>query len=119
GDGGDGGGLVALFAGTEIRVGGSVVARGDDGEIGDASGNGEVGGGGAGSGGSIYLAAPDVTITGSVLATGGTGGASAWHSGSPYGSAYGGDGGDGRVRIDSDSTSGASSPSAYAGGYVE
>ncbi|MBM4369389.1 MAG: putative metal-binding motif-containing protein, partial [Deltaproteobacteria bacterium] len=110
GDGGDGGGLVALFAGTELRVGGSIVARGDDGEIGDASGAGEVGGGGAGSGGSIYLAAPDVTITGSVLATGGTGGASAWHSGSPYGSAYGGDGGDGRVRIDSDSASGAPSP---------
>ncbi len=119
GDGGDGGGLVGLFAGTEILVTGSIVARGDDGETGDASGDGEVGGGGAGSGGSIYLAAPDVSISGSVLATGGSGGASAWHSGSPYGSAYGGDGGDGRVRIDSDATSGASSPSAYAGAYVD
>ncbi len=111
GDGGAGGGLIAIFSATSIDVAGAIRADGEDGE--DAQSNeGEVGGGGAASGGTLHLAAPTMTLTGSVSATGGTGGASAWHDGSPYGSAYGGDGGDGRIRLDVDSLSGSTSPTA-------
>ena len=111
GDGGDGGGLVALYAGTTLSVSGSVLASGSDGEDGVSDG-GEVGGGGAGAGGTVLLAAPTVAISGTVAATGGTGGSSAWHDGSPYGSAYGGDGGDGRIRIETDGLTGTTSPTA-------
>ncbi|MEL6348683.1 MAG: hypothetical protein AAFV53_36600, partial [Myxococcota bacterium] len=74
------------------------------------------GGGGGGSGGQIHLASPTLTLTGTVSATGGARGASAWHSGRPYGSAYGGAGGNGRIRLDYDSLSGSTSPTA---GYTD
>ena len=109
GDGGDGGGLVAIWAGTSLDVSGSILADGDDG--GDATSyEGEVGGGGAGSGGQVWLASKDLGLGGTVSAQGGDGGSSAWHSGSPYGSAYGGDGGDGRIRLDYDSLDGTAWP---------
>ena len=109
--GGDGGGFVAIFSATSISVSGVLTADGSDG--GDASSSGaEVGGGGAGSGGSIYLAAPTLSLTGLVTSEGGSGGASQWHEGTAYGSAYGGAGGDGRVRLDYTSASGSTSPSA-------
>ncbi len=114
GDGGAGGSLVAIFAGVAIEVHGGIYADGSDGD--DAiSGpcQGEVGGGGGGSGGTIQLAAPSISITGSVSALGGLGGSSASaNAGTPYGAAWGGDGGDGRVRLDYDSLSGTTSPSA-------
>ena len=111
GDGGSGGGLVAIFSSTGIEVTGSLTSDGEDGD--DASSlAGEVGGGGAGSGGMVLLAAPTLTLSGTVTASGGSGGRSAWHSGSPYGSAYGGDGGDGRIRLEYTSLSGSTAPTA-------
>ncbi|MCB9760225.1 MAG: putative metal-binding motif-containing protein [Alphaproteobacteria bacterium] len=110
GDGGDGGGLIAIWSGTSIAVNGTITADGDDGE--DASANeGEIGGGGAGSGGQILLAAPTVSLIGTVSAVGGLGGLSDWHDTAPYGSAIGGDGGDGRIRLDYDTLNGVSWPS--------
>jgi len=119
GDGGAGGGLVAIFSATGIDVAGSVLADGADGE--DAvSLEGEVGGGGGGSGGTLYLVAPSLSLSGTVRATGGAGGSSAWHSGLPYGSAWAGDGGDGRIRLDTDSLSGSTTPTAgHTGGYAD
>ena len=61
----------------------------------------------------IYLASPTLSISGTVSALGGSGGLSSSHNlGTPYGSAFGGDGGDGRICLDSDSLSGSSSPTA-------
>ncbi len=123
GDGGAGGGLIAIFAGGSIEVSGSILADGDDGD--DAvsgSCDAEVGGGGAGAGGTILLAAPDISITGTVSAEGGLGGDSASdNAGSPiYGSAYGGNGGDGRIRLDYDTLAGTPSPAAgYEGAYED
>ncbi len=119
GTGGDGGGLIAVYAGGTLTVSGEVTADGDDGT--DAvSVGGENGGAGGGSGGQILLAAPTVTLSGTVSAAGGAGSTSSSSNiSTPYGSAFGGDGGDGRVRIDADSTSGTTSPSAYAGGWED
>ena len=115
GNGGNGGGMVLISAGGTLTINGSVLADGNDGD--DAYSpwysTGENGGGGAGSGGTIYLASPVLTISGTVSAEGGGGGSSAsYNAGTPYGSAFGGDGGDGRIRLDSDSISGATNPSA-------
>ncbi len=115
GDGGDGGGLIALFSATSITVSGALTCDGEDGD--DAhSYEGEVGGGGAGSGGTIWLTAPSLALSGTITASGGSGGASAWHGSGTYGSAYGGDGGDGRVRLEYTSLSGSTSPSAGSTG---
>jgi hypothetical protein len=111
GDGGDGGGIVAMFCAGSITVTGTITADGERG--GDATSlAGEVGGGGGGAGGAIWLASPTLTLSGSVAATGGGRGSSAWHSGRPYGSAYGGTGGVGRVRLDYTTLSGSTSPTA-------
>jgi hypothetical protein len=122
GDGGAGGGLVAIFAGEAIEVSGGVWADGADGDDGDSGPcAGEVGGGGGGSGGTIYLAAPSIDITGTVSSVGGLGGSSdSTNIGKPYGSAWGGAGGEGRVRLDYDSLGGATSPAAgYEGAYED
>ena len=119
GDGGDGGGLVAIYSGTSITVTGALTCDGDDGDN-ASSLAGEVGAGGAGAGGQMLLVAPTLTLSGTVTASGGSGGTSAWHSGSPYGSAYGGDGGDGRVRLEYTTMSGSTSPSAGStGAYTD
>ena len=110
GAGGDGGGLIAIWAGTSLSVTGTLDAGGQDGDDASSAG-GEVGAGGAGAGGAIWLASPALTLTGSVVAEGGSGGTSAWHSGKPYGSAYGGDGGEGRVRVDYDTLNSVAWPS--------
>jgi hypothetical protein len=111
GDGGDGGGIIALFCSGAISITGTLSADGQDGE--DASSyQGEIGGGGGGAGGALWLASPVISVTGTVSADAGDGGASAWHSGSPYGSAWGGAGGSGRVRLDVDTWSGTTSPTA-------
>jgi len=115
GDGGDGGGFVGIFSATSITVSGDLTCDGEDGDN-AVSLAGEVGGGGAGSGGTIYLAAPTLSLSGTVTTEGGGGGRSAWHSGSPYGSAYGGDGGDGRVRLEYTTLSGSTSPTAGSTG---
>ena len=103
GKGGDGGGFIALFAGQSIVVSGSVLAEGEAG--GDAlsgyGAGGELGGGGAGSGGTIYCAAPALTLNQDTMrADGEVGGKSGSDSGLPYGDAAGGDGSEGRIRLD-------------------
>jgi hypothetical protein len=119
GAGGAGGGLVAIFSSDSLTVTGSVVADGDDGANARANA-GEVGGGGAGSGGQILLVAPSLSLGGTITALGGGGGRSAWHGGAPYGSAYGGDGGDGRIRLEYTSFSGSTNPSAGStGAYAD
>ena len=118
GDGGAGGGLISLFAGTEFTISGSILSNGKDGDDG-VSGGGEVGAGGGGSGGMIYLASPELSITGTVQAQGGTGGIGVGNSG-PYGSAQGGNGGDGRVRLDYNNLTGTSSTTiGYTQSYNE
>jgi hypothetical protein len=112
GDGGSGGGLVLLFAGDAIllEATGSVEASGADGQD-AASADGEVGAGGAGAGGTVLLGAPTLTVDGAVLALGGLGGDSASSNiSTPYGDAFGGDGGDGRIRLDVDVLGGTTSP---------
>jgi len=109
GSGGAGGGLVAVYCGQSIFVSGSITADGGTGADGVAGGGGEVGGGGAGSGGQIYLSAPTQTISGSVSAVGGSGGR-AFGDGGPYGSAVGGTGGEGRIRLDYDTLNGVVFP---------
>ena len=110
GDGGDGGGIVAIFCAGTLRVSGTLSADGEAGGT-ATSAAGEVGGGG-GAGGAIWLAAPSVVVTGSVRAAASAGGSSAWHGGRPYGSARGGGGSVGRIRIDSDALTGTTSPTA-------
>jgi hypothetical protein len=109
GDGGSGGGLIALFSGSDISISGSILA---DGEAGDSgiSGAGEVGAGGGGSGGMLYLASPILNLNGVLRAEGAGGGTGVGNSG-PYGSAKGGTGGMGRVRLDYDSINGSSTTS--------
>jgi len=48
--------------------------------------------------------------SGAVTAPGGTGGSSCWHDGCPYGNAWAGPGGSGRIRIDYDSLNGSNWP---------
>ena len=115
GDGGDGGGIVAIFSATGITVTGTLSSDGEDGDA-AVSLAGEVGGGGAGSGGSLLLVAPTLTLSGTVTASGGSGGRSAWHGSGAYGSAYGGDAGDGRVRLEYTSLSGSTAPAAGSTG---
>ncbi len=115
GAGGHGGGFVALFSATSITVTGTLTCDGSDGD--DAvSDEGEVGGGGAGSGGTLYLVAPTLALSGTVTSEGGSGGASSWHDGGAYGSAYGGSGGEGRVRLEYTGLSGNTSPTAGSTG---
>ncbi len=123
GDGGQGGGLIALYSSTSIVLSGVITADGEDGADASASSSnwrnqGELGGGGGGAGGQILLASPTVTVSGSVVARGGDGGKWAvnW-----YGNSYGGDGGNGRTRVESNAFTGTSSvsPSASTASYVE
>ena len=115
GTGGQGAGLAAVYAGQSIGVAGSINCNGASGGA-ASSGGGEVGGGGGGSGGTILLAAPDIQLgTGQVTASGGAGGSSAWHDGKPYGSAFGGAGGAGRIRLDYSTLNGADWPDGDEG----
>ena len=67
----------------------------------------------------IYLASPDMIITGTIQAQGGTGGIGNGNSG-PYGAAKGGNGGDGRIRLDYDNLTDSSSTTAgHTQGYSE
>ena len=111
GDGGNGGGLIAIYAGGTLTVTGAIDADGEDGDDAFTQGYwGENGGGGAGSGGQILLAAPMLDISGTISAFGGEGGWSASQVGIPYGYAVGGDGGEGRIRLDYDTLNGLTYP---------
>ncbi|MFT5429744.1 MAG: fibronectin type 3 domain-containing protein, partial [Myxococcota bacterium] len=117
GGGGAGGGAI-LIAGTKIVISGRIGANG---KLGRKACNGcsscggvgcGMGGGGGGAGGAVHLVAAEIIVTsGSVTANGGTGGS---HNGC---GGTGSAGGIGRVRMDTQNLSGASSPVAHSGGY--
>jgi hypothetical protein len=116
GDGGNGGGIIAIFSGDSIQISGSVNTDGQPGDDAE-SGGGELGGGGGGAGGQIYLAAENIYISGDVTALAGIGGSSDSDSPSDYTLALGGDGGEGRILIDSDNIKGATDPEATEGSW--
>jgi YD repeat-containing protein len=88
---GAGGGAIKILA-QSITIAGNLSANGANG-----SSNGATTGG-AGSGGSIWLIAENISINGSVTAKGGT---------------FGARGGDGRIRLDYTTLTGATDPIAY------
>lgn len=100
GDGGDGGGAIAIYA-DEITVSGTIDVSGDNGTNAsrpsdNCSYSGNNGGGGGGSGGSVKLVGTDVTVAsgGQIDVRGGSGGSALGSS------TAGGAGGSGRVRIE-------------------
>lgn len=110
-DGGDGGGIVAIFAG-DIEVTGSISANGQT--PANATGPAEASGAGGGAGGSVFIKAKSATLgTSLVTATKGNGATT------PVSGGNGGNGGSGRVRIETCSLSGTTNPSASSntGGY--
>ena len=107
GAGGGGGGIVRVVA-QAFEGAGVIEADGAQGEDGHWIGGASPGGGGGGAGGSLWLTG-DVGTTLSAL--GGSGGIGSEAGSGPT---RGGQGGDGRVRVDGALT-GASSPSAYLG----
>jgi hypothetical protein len=92
--GGDGGGMIYIAL-PSIRINGGVLSNGLDGESGTDSVIDTAAGAGAGSGGSIWLCtSTGFSGNGVVAAIGGLGGASAGSI------PAGGDGGNGRIRLD-------------------
>jgi len=96
GGGGGGGGAIIIATSTTINITGSITANGGNGANGEACDanvwcNG--GGGGSGSGGSIRLISNALNGDGSISATTGGGGAG-------YGTADGGAGSAGRIRLE-------------------
>ena len=92
--GGGGGGAIHIIAGGNINVNGWIISDGGNG--GGLPTTRYAGGGGGGSGGAIWLqAGGDLTIsaTGKITTLGGLKGDNAF-------TYYGGDGGDGRIRLD-------------------
>lgn len=92
--GGGGGGAIRIIAGGNITVNGSIISSGGNG--GGIPATGFAGGGGAGSGGAIWLqAGGDLTVSasGTITAFGGL-------KGENDSAINGGDGGDGRIRLD-------------------
>ena len=103
GSGGNGGGIIFLDSSGTVTVSGTINANGADGQN---SFDGGTGRGAGGAGGSIYLRGDTLTL-GSTKVTADKGvGFSAPGAGS------GGDGGDGRIRLDYNSVSGSTSPAA-------
>ncbi|MFA5143946.1 MAG: LamG-like jellyroll fold domain-containing protein [Candidatus Omnitrophota bacterium] len=88
--GGKGGGAIKI-AGKDIVINGKVSANGLDGVAGLNFKTSRTGGGGGGSGGTVYICGQNVSVSGSVTVSGGKGGT---------GAAAGGNGSNGRVRID-------------------
>lgn len=96
--GGNGGGLIELVAVNNIFVSGSILADGQDGEIGQSHVYGGAGGG-AGGGGSIILNAPMGFVTGTLSAKGGKGGDGGPNSSPSNWAMAGGGGGGGKVSL--------------------
>jgi hypothetical protein len=94
GGGGAGGGVIQIQSCNTIRIGtyGSILSDGGNG--GNAI---SAGAGGGGSGGTIWLSAADIDVAGNISAKGGMGGFSTLPA-SNY--ANGGNGSEGRIRID-------------------
>lgn len=102
GDGGDGGGTAIIFSHT-IIVDGGLKADGEQGNN-DGAPDDHTGGGGGGAAGSIRLVGHTLTLNNyKVTASGGLGGA---------GRKYGGDGGDGRIRLEYTNLTGSTNPPA-------
>ncbi len=114
GDGGDGGGIIVLYAGGHMNISGSIQANGGDGvdAYSPSSSGGENGGGGAGAGGTIYLSAETMSLSGAISAMGGVGGEAESSSSETYNNGFGGDGGDGRIRLDANVITGETTPVA-------
>lgn len=102
GNGGRGGGIIVVYA-NKIDSSASLTADGEGGKQGSNAGGptDSVAGGGAGAGGSILIKGKTIDMSGTMTADGG--------SGHVIG---GGDGGDGRIRIESCSITGTTSPTA-------
>jgi len=105
-DGGAGGGMIFIQAYT-LKVSGTMIANGSNGL---SSGGASMGSGGGGAGGTIYLVSEQMTIgSGLVEASGGIGGCGDV-------SRCGGDGSDGRIRLDYTTLSGSTNPTTgYSG----
>jgi hypothetical protein len=114
GGGGGGGGYITIQA-TSITIGATGVISVNGGN-GGSDGTGNCGGGGGGSGGSIWLAAPSMTHNGVLTATGGLGGASNVPGNPYYGE--GGNGADGRIRLDYANALAGTGTSTPAVGYT-
>lgn len=100
GGGGAGGGYISINAlAIYISESGAVTSNGGNG---GSDGAGNCGGGGGGSGGSIHLAAITIVNNGSITALGGSGGSSELAYFPYYGT--GGNGSEGRIRIDYNGT---------------
>ncbi len=99
GSGGSGGGIVVILS-KEIEVSGAIAANGGNGGTGIPDG----GTGGSGAGGSILIRTANATLGTSLITATGGAGDSSWG---------GGNGGDGRIRIEyCDTFSGSTNPSA-------
>jgi hypothetical protein len=105
-EGGKGGGAVRIV-GPTISVTGSITALGEQGGRGN-------GGGGGGSGGSIWLRGESVNLNNNSLSVAGGAGGSAFTQGGLRGRP-GGQGGFGRIRIDTSALTGEVSPSPERG----
>jgi hypothetical protein len=95
GNGGAGGGAISIVSNLMVEVKGRISANGADGE--STQGVHKSGGGGAGSGGAIALTAPVLKICGDLSVRGGHGGAAILKP--VEGGLFGGDGGNGRIRL--------------------
>ncbi len=107
-DGGDGGGIIFVVAATMTIT--STGTIGSDGTSG-TNGTGRPGSGGAGSGGSVLIRTGSISVDASnlVTATGGTGGTRTSYGGG------GGSGGVGRIRIETETGSITTNPTASTG----
>ena len=117
--GGNGGGIIFIAADNINALNGSITNDGIAGTVSPDLGGSDIapGGGGGGAGGAIYLAGDTVDVSGTVTADGKAGGTTGYSNyGGNYvnegGYAHGGAGGDGRIKIDSPSLTGSTSPTA-------
>jgi len=112
GAGGAGGGIVLIYT---PEFSGTVYSHGEDGEPSSWGDSAEPGGSGGGAGGTIYIYSSDQGSS-TYEATGGLGGEDGAQDEYPTEDCDGGDGGDGRVRLDYSSFSGTSDPAVgYTG----
>lgn len=116
--GGGGGGAIRILSGGNIVVDGSIISNGGAG--GGTAAEVSSGGGGGGSGGAIWLQAAGTLTVSATGVINATGGAIGINSSGFLG--FGGDGGNGRVRLDDADGAvtnlGAVSPAAFSTTFV-
>ncbi len=115
--GGEGGGIILIYA-SEINAD-SIVSNGTAGTTSDPHAvNDTDGGGGGGAGGSVHLIAKSVTVN-ELKAEGAIGGPKTCTGCWPEQDRSGGDGGDGRIRIDSPAVAITDqSPASFSGDFL-